>query len=285
MPARLTLFPPDQPAQRHLLDTGREYLIGRGADCDLRIHDRRLSRCHARLTCTRDRWQIADLESKNGVQLDGHVVSEAPLHHGTWLSIGGVLAVFDLVSEERLAAERELVESRWNTTFDLSRRLDPNAAVDALLGQLLGSVLELADAERAFVMLGGENGELTVRARRARNGSLAADERFPGSTAAVHRAMAEARAVVVCDARADALLGARPSVAAEHIRALVCMPLAIADQPSGVVYLDSSSPGKIFTALDLELLEAFVAQAALVIGVAAVREDLAALQPVHGNLS
>lgn len=284
MPARLTLYPPDQPVQRFLLDPRREYLVGRGPDCDLRVADSRLSRRHARLACSSDRWLLSDLESKNGVQLDGRAVHETALADGNWISFGGLLCNFDVVSEERLAAERDRAQSRWQTTINFSRRLDPHADIDALLRQLLDSALELADAERAFVMLVDEQGRLAVRARVSRLGALAAEARFPGSTGTVRRVLAERRSVVVCDARADALLAARPSIASEEIRALVCLPLAIGDHPAGVMYLDSCTPGKVFTQLDVDLLEAFAEHAALVIGVASIRTelvDLAALLPAE----
>jgi GAF domain-containing protein len=44
---------------------------------------------------------------------------------------------------------------------------------------------------------------------------------------------------------------------------------------TGLVYLDSSTPGKVFSSLDVEILEAFAAHAALVIAAATVREELA----------
>jgi pSer/pThr/pTyr-binding forkhead associated (FHA) protein len=276
MPARLTLYPTDQPVQRFVLDPAREHFVGRGSHCDLRVHDPRLSRQHARLNFT-DCWLLTDLASKNGVRLDGHEVRETSLTDGNWISFGGLLAQFDVVSEERLALERERTQARWHTTVDLSRRFDPSAGVDSLLQQLLAAVLELGDAERGFVMLSDENGELSVRSRKHRGGAPVGEAGFPGSTGALRRVLEHRRPVVLCDARADAMLGSRPSVASNDIRALICLPLAVGEQLTGLLYLDSSRPGKVFTALDVELLEAFATHAALVVGVASVRTGLAEL--------
>ena len=73
------------------------------------------------------------------------------------------------------------------------------------------------------------------------------------------------------------MLGAQPSVVSGQIRAVICLPLLVGEQLIGLLYLDSNTPGKVFTGLDVEILEAFASHAALVIGVATVREDLAEL--------
>jgi pSer/pThr/pTyr-binding forkhead associated (FHA) protein len=276
MPARLTLYPAYQPVQRFVLDAAHDHFVGRGTDCDLRVHDRRLSRRHARFSFA-DGWLLTDLASKNGVRLDGREIHETPLTDGNWISFGGLLARFDVVSEEREALERERTQARWHTTVDLSRSFDPSAGVDALLQQLLDAVLELGDTERCFVMLCDEHGELSVRARMHRGGAPLGAAGFAGSTGALQRALEHRRPVVLCDARADAMLGSRPSVASNDIRALICLPLVVGEQITGVLYLDSSRPGKVFTALDVELLEAFASHAALVVGVASVQTGLAEL--------
>lgn len=285
MPARLTLYPADQPVQRFVLDPAREHLVGRGPDCDFKIQDARLSRRHARLHFA-DGWRLTDLGSKNGVRLDGHDISAATLSDGNWISFGGLLAHFEVVSDERLALERDRSQARWHTTVDLSRRFDPSVGVDALLQQLLAAVLELGDAERGFVMLTADNGELSLRASRHRGGAPVGDGSFAGSSGALQRVIEHRRPVVLCDARIDSQLGARPSVQSNDIRALICLPLAVGEQLTGLLYLDSSRPGKVFTSLDVELLEAFAAHAALVVGVASVRTDLAELaQLLPGEIS
>lgn len=277
MPARLTLYPPDQPACQFPLDPERGHLIGRGPDCDLRIEDPRLSRRHASLTLSGSCWHFGDLGSKNGTTLAGRAVGETALRDGDWISFGGLLGQFADLSDERFAVELQGARSRWEDTIGHSRRLDPHADVDGLLHQMLGASMELAGAERGFVMLADVNGRLQARARAGGVDPAAAGREFPGSQGALARTLAVRAPVVVCDTSADTMLGAQPSVVSGQIRALVCLPLVIGDRPIGLLYLDSRVPGKVFTKLDVEILEAFAAHAALVVGVATVREDLAEL--------
>ncbi len=271
MPARLTVYPPDQPALQFPLDSSRGHLLGRGSDCDLRIDDDRLSRRHARLSADQGDWQVTDLNSKNGTTLAGREPGETQLRDGDWISFGGLLSRFALLDEAQLVAERSAAQSRWDDTIDRSRQLDPAAGVEALLAQLLQATLELAGAERGFVMMMGSDGRLAVRAARGATGP----REFEGSRAALERVLTTREPVVVCDTREDTLLGSRPSVVSGAIRAVLCFPLAVAGQLTGLVYLDSGAPGKVFTRLDVEILEAFAGHAALVIGAASVREELA----------
>ena len=199
------------------------------------------------------------------------------MRDGDWISFGGLLGQFSDLSEEKLAAEQERARTRWEETLERSRRLDPKADLDRLLQQVLSSSMELAGAERGFVMLPGGDGQLQQRAQAGGVDAAGAIAGFPGSRGALERARATLKPVVVCDAGADTLLGVQPSVVVGQIRALVCLPLTVGERLTGLLYLDSKSPGKVFTRLDVEILEAFAAHAALVVGIATVREDLAAL--------
>jgi GAF domain-containing protein len=138
-------------------------------------------------------------------------------------------------------------------------------------------VMGLAGTERGVVMLMDGDGKLQVRAEAGGIDPARPAPDFRGSRGALARAISTRAPVVVCDASADTLLGVQPSIVAGQIRALACLPLVIGGEVTGLVYLDSRIPGKVFTRLDVEILEVFAARAALVIGVASVREDLASL--------
>jgi hypothetical protein len=62
--------------QRWTLTEG-EFIIGRGADCDLMIPDRQVSRHHARIRKTARGYVLEDLGSKNGTHLNG-VLLDSP---------------------------------------------------------------------------------------------------------------------------------------------------------------------------------------------------------------
>lgn len=283
MPAHLTFRFTDRPARRFFLDDGASYVVGRGAGCDLRIDDSRVSRRHARIESVRgaggrEGWRLSDLGSKNGLRLDGRpVTAPVDLPKAAWLSLGGLLARFERLSEQERRSREARDLGRWQTSLELQRRLEPTADLPELLGRLLRSVLELSGAERGFVLLARPDGDLEVAATAGVAAGELDREEFAGSVGAVERALAERRPVVTCDALDDAALASRPSVADEGIRALVCLPLEVLGRLIGAVYADSRSPGSAFTELDVEILEALSSHAALAIGVARLAREVEGL--------
>lgn len=79
-----------------------EVLVGRLAECDVRLSDQNVSRRHAAFVRLDDGWAIADLGSTNGTRLNGAPVQRARLHDGDVVEIGLTRFVF----HEQPAAER-----------------------------------------------------------------------------------------------------------------------------------------------------------------------------------
>lgn len=65
-------------------------LIGRDPICDIQLSDPSVSRQHAEIRLEDDRWLVRDLNSANGVMLDGKVVQRSPIGHGQRLQFGSV---------------------------------------------------------------------------------------------------------------------------------------------------------------------------------------------------
>jgi len=76
---------------RHPL-TPPGFTVGRGADADVRINDPGISRIHAQFSVTGAgptlRVRITDLNSTNGILVDGRKVAEADLTDGSRIDIG-----------------------------------------------------------------------------------------------------------------------------------------------------------------------------------------------------
>ena len=272
MPARLTVHFPSRPAREVPLPDGREMVVGRDPDCDVVLDDDRVSRRHAVLVSDGSQWSLTDLASKNGTLIDGMpVAATGPLKERSWVSFGGLVARFETGA---FADERP---RRFSTSLELRRGLAPELGLAELLPRVVASMLELTNAERGFLLLAGAEGELTVAARSGPAWDDLEAEEFGGSLGAVQRVLATGGPVVAADTRTDAELGERASIVNTGIRALLCVPVHALDRLIGVMYADSRKPGKAFTELDLEILEALAAQAGLAIAVARLDEELKGL--------
>ena len=72
------------------------FRIGRNRDMDLQIRDSTISANHALIQKKRDgRFMITDLDSGNGVQINGERISQHPLIDGDAIQLGGVRLLFE----------------------------------------------------------------------------------------------------------------------------------------------------------------------------------------------
>lgn len=269
-PARLTVHYSDQPTRSVLLVEPGDYEIGRDPDCRIALDDDRVSRRHATISLSAGVWRLTDLGSKNGTAVDGREVEAQELSGRCWLSFGGLVAAFEILSQREVERQSAQDLARLRTTLERQRRLTPTTALRDLLDRILLSALETWGAERAFVLLVSGAGDMKVAAASGIEAAELSDKGFSGSVGAMERALEQRRSVVVADASADTYLGLRPSVVAGGIRCLACVPLLALDQLLGAIYLDSLSPGAVIRDLDVEILEALASHAALAIAVASL---------------
>ena len=79
--------------RKFLLFPGRT-IIGRGADCDIRLRDPLTSRHHATIEPRDGEWWLVDLDSTNGSRVNEERIKEACLQDGDTLQLGA--SVFKL---------------------------------------------------------------------------------------------------------------------------------------------------------------------------------------------
>lgn len=88
-PVLLVQNSPERGARLELPPDGEPRVVGRDAACDLRLSDADASRRHMEARNRDDLVQVRDLESKNGVGVDGAAISGwHDLDHGAKIKIG-----------------------------------------------------------------------------------------------------------------------------------------------------------------------------------------------------
>lgn len=263
MQAKLTAYAPDKPAQVSLLTAGG-HAIGRGAGNAVRLDDPSVSRRHASLSVEASGAVLRDEGSRNGTFVDGARLAGAgmALPPSCWLRFGDVLCEFAALDEAQATALQAGWSVRRAAATAHTLRVQRASDVDTLLDASVRGVLELAQCERGFVLL-GEPGHLQVRACIDLDPAALRSSAFRGSVGAVERALRTRASVVSNDVGSEAWLATRESVVAAGLSTLVCLPLLDGDEAIGALYADRVRSGPPITALDLELLEAFAERAAL----------------------
>jgi pSer/pThr/pTyr-binding forkhead associated (FHA) protein len=79
--------------QRHEI-TKRKVVLGRSKDADVRVDDPNVSRRHAELQQEGATWWAVDLDSTNGIEVQGRRVKRLKLEDGTKFTIGSTELTF-----------------------------------------------------------------------------------------------------------------------------------------------------------------------------------------------
>jgi pSer/pThr/pTyr-binding forkhead associated (FHA) protein len=103
MKAKLIERGADVEHTREVPITQPQFLIGRAADCDLRLRVSSISRHHCLIRLGPDVVTVDDLGSSNGTFLNGQRIrSQAELHSGDELQVGTVTFLVDLGDLDRM---------------------------------------------------------------------------------------------------------------------------------------------------------------------------------------
>ena len=71
--------------------------IGRSRDCDIVLDDVAVSRRHAEIRASADGWMVADLDSTNGLMVNGRGVRDVQvLQPGDRIELGSTAIVFEI---------------------------------------------------------------------------------------------------------------------------------------------------------------------------------------------
>ncbi len=122
--------------------------------------------------------------------------------------------------------------------LQLAKRLGAEPSSARLLDDVLDAAIELAGAERAFLLLRTPGGALEPRAARNMDRRvLAADDRGVSRSIA-ERAAVGGEPIVTVDAAIDERFGSALSVSSLRLRSVVAVPLRVRGEPVGALYVD-----------------------------------------------
>lgn len=140
-----------------------------------------------------------------------------------------------------------------------------NSSLDltTVLNEVMDTIIRLTGAQRGFLMLKNEEGGLdTVVARNWERASLSPSEQEISRTI-VQRVVSRGEAVVTTNAQADPRFDQQASIVAYNLRSILCIPLKLKGELTGVIYADNRIREGLFSERERNLLSAFGNQAAV----------------------
>jgi len=276
-----------------------EATLGRDTTNAVPVTDASVSRKHCLLRREEDgRFQIRDLDSRNGTLVNGLAVKEQWLRHGDEIATGDSVFLFLLEEQEQAVpasrvefddshpmAETRLIHPRevvylqpdrlqrelpatsqvarnLNALLKISRVVHAIRDLEELQAQLLDLIFEVLPAGRGAILLAESAGQdfncLYARTRHAGQPQLVRVSRT-----IAHQVMKENVAILGMDVPASGKLRDVESLAASEVRTLLCVPLTVFQRSIGCIYLDSTDAADRFQEDHLQLLTAIAGVSAV----------------------
>jgi len=156
-------------------------------------------------------------------------------------------------------------QERLGALYEVSRVIGSSLDLQIVLDQVMDAIIQLTDAERGFLMLLDDDGRLEVRVARNFDQETLESSEFTVSRTITRQVVNSGNPVVTTNAQTDPRYAGQASIVAHALRSIMATPLRARGNIIGVVYVDNRIRDGIFSEKDLEMLEAFAAQAAVAI--------------------
>ena len=266
--------------------------VGRDPNSAGSLADASVSRKHCLLRQEEDgRFQIKDLDSRNGTLVNGVAVKEQWLRHGDEIATGDSVFLFLLEEEDQAVpiscvefddshptAETKVIHPRevvylqperllrelpatsqvarnLNALLKISRVVHATRGLEELQAQLLDLIFEVIPAGRGAILLAEGAGQefncLYARTRHAGHPQLVRVSRT-----IARQVMKENVAILGVDVAASGALRDVESLVASEVRSLLCVPLTVFQRVIGCIYLDSTNSANRFQEDHLQLMAA-----------------------------
>ncbi len=156
--------------------------------------------------------------------------------------------------------------------MEINKLINSEHELRKLLEVIMDTVVELAGAERGFLIL-REKDALAIKVARNFDREAIRKPEFKISHSIAEEVLRTGKPILSADALNDPGLPSAGSVTDLKLRSLLCLPFRSRDQILGCVYMDNRFETGIFVESDLPMLQGFADQAAIAIENARLFEE------------
>jgi PAS domain S-box-containing protein len=161
--------------------------------------------------------------------------------------------------------KRERERKNLLALADIGRIVNSSLQLDEVLRIVMDTMIRLTKAERGFLMLRDETGGLSINIARNWEQESIHPSEFAISGTVISRVINEGQPILTTNAKEDPRFGGQESIVAFNLRSILCVPLKVKDELTGVIYADNRIRSGIFTDSERDLLAGFANQAAVAI--------------------
>jgi len=204
-------------------------------------------------------------------------------------------AIFEQVSSDqpRLETDKEKSSSSESpqvrrddleALLDISKAINSTLVLDDILQMVMRRAIKLLGAERGFLMLLDDEGNLQFKTAHNICKESLSKEDFRISMSIATSVAKTGKSIYTSDAQHDEKYSKQKSILELDLKSIMCVPLKSKEKTIGILYLDNSSKRNIFLQSDLYLFELFAGQAAIAIENAKLYENLLAMKIYNENV-
>jgi signal transduction histidine kinase len=145
--------------------------------------------------------------------------------------------------------------------------------LDQVLNRAMDQIIQVTQAERGFLMLVDQDGELEFKVARNVDRQTIEGSAFSISLSIVRSVAEQGQPVITTNAQSDPRFSIEDSVVNYQLRSILCVPLKLKEKVTGVIYTDNRIKAGNFSKRHLDLLTVFANQAAIAIENARLYEE------------
>ncbi len=294
-------------------------LVGRIEGNDLVLNHPSVSRKHARFELRDESWWVIDLQSTNGIKVNGNAVTEGQIRSGDKVMIGSVelaakampsvdfqddspfdspsgtvirrisdfASEFGLDQAEAKPAVDDVAgkggrEKILGVLVQVAKVLMESEELDSVLETVMDIIFKYLPVERGLLILFDEDGTPVPKLTKFIEGSEG--QEIPISRTILKMVAEEQVSLLTSNALEDARLMGGKSIAIHGIRSAMCVPLWNRDRVIGAIQVDSPIHVGSFKEEDLDLLTALGNFAAVAIERAQLSEKVEEERKIRNKL-
>ncbi len=152
---------------------------------------------------------------------------------------GRLKSVEDVLSQIATERQQTSQQGRIAKLYEVSRAIGSSLDLQTVLNQVMDAIIALTEAERGFLLIQDDDGNLTIPVRRNFDQETIGVDAVSISRTVTNRVLESDQAIITTNAQEDPRFSNQASIVAHALRSIMASPLRVRGKVIGVVYVDN----------------------------------------------